>query len=234
MADLDVEQIRAVHAAATNGPYRWAGNTDYEDVRLAGAGGTEVFAIIEHDRTVDDPQSRAYAHYLSVVREKVDGEFRSLTEDDIAERVRQSIAYDEDEEQPPTYSALAFYVPGFAYEHARDRAVYQVARIRELPDDTPRSDERIYRADVVDVRNPNARFLRDSWAYVEFLLGENERVAADAGCVQRQLEAAMAGLGEVFQRFGDGEVGEVLRRTFAAIAAVEIPGDRRPEVTTDV
>ncbi len=185
MADLDVEQIRAAHEAATPGPYRWAGNTDYGDVRLAAANGSEVFALVDRERTVDDPQSRAYASYLELISEKIDGEFRPLTADEIAERVRAAIAYDEDEEQPPTYAALAFYVPGFAYEHARDNVTYEVTRYQDLPEGTPRSHEGIYRADVVDVRNPNARFLRDSWEYVEFLLGEvaalrGERDAATA------------------------------------------------------
>lgn len=187
----DVEQIRAAHAAATEGPYRWAGNTDYGDVRLVGHG-SEVFAIVPHDRTVDDPQSRALAEHLSMIREKVDGEFRPLTDDEIAERVRQSIAYDEDWEQPPTYDALAFYVPGFAYEHARDNAVYEVTRYKDLPEDTPRSHEGIYRADVVDVRNPNARFLRDSWAYVDYLLGEVDRLRAKDAAVTAFLAEAKA------------------------------------------
>jgi hypothetical protein len=179
-AALDIEAIRARHAAATPGPYRWAGNTDYGDVRLAAAGGSEVFALVERDRSHDDPESRAYASYLRDIQMKIDGEFRSLTDDEITAEVHRSIVQDEDDgdgnELFKTYKALAFYAPGFAYEHAVDRVTYEVTRYQDLPEDTPRSHPQIYRADVVDVRNPNARFLRDSWEDVRQLLAEVERL----------------------------------------------------------
>jgi hypothetical protein len=191
-APLDIEPIRARHAAATPGPYRWAGNTDYGDVRLAARGGSEVFALIDRERSVDDPQSRAYASYLSDISEVIDGRLRALTEGEIAERVRAAIAYDEDEEQPPTYPAIAFYRPGFAYEHAVDHVTYEVTRYQDLPEDTPRSHPRIYRADVVDVRNPNARFLRDSWEDVRRLLVEVDRQRAEVEQARAEWDAAVA------------------------------------------
>lgn len=44
-------------------------------------------------------------------------------------------------------------------ETAKDLMVYEVARNQNLPDDTPRNHPKVYRADVVDVRHPNARFM---------------------------------------------------------------------------
>lgn len=44
-------------------------------------------------------------------------------------------------------------------ETAKDLMVYEVARNQNLPDETPRSHPQVYRADVVDVRHPNARFM---------------------------------------------------------------------------
>lgn len=183
MADLDIEQIRATWQAATPGPYRWAGNTDYGDVRLAAAGGSEVFGLIDRDRSHDDPESRAYAEHLRDIQVKIDGEFRRLTDDEITDWVHRSIVAEEDDgdggEVMRTYKALAFYAPGRAYEHAVDHVTYEVTRYQDLPEDTPRSHPRIYRADVVDVRNPNARFLRASWESVDRLLAEVDRLTAE-------------------------------------------------------
>lgn len=172
---VDRATLRELLAAASSTPWRWSGNTDYEDVRLAAANGSEVFAVIDRDHTPDDPLSRAHTEYLRCIKVQIGGEFRRLTDEEIAEAVRVSMVDDQDgdgEEVPLTYKALAFYVPGFFYQHARDHAVYQVARIRELPDDTPRSDERIYRADVCDVRNPNAQLIRDGINALPGLLNE--------------------------------------------------------------
>lgn len=181
MADLDVEQIRAAHAAATPGPYRWAGNTDYGDVRLAAANGREVFALIARDRKPEDRATQGYRSHLRDIQihdrslSEGKGGYRDLTDEEIDDWTRTEWLEDE-HEQPRTDNVLAFYAPGFAYEYARDLAVFEVGRHRGLPDDTPDTDERIYRRDVVDVRNPNARFLRDSWSYVDHLLGEVERL----------------------------------------------------------
>lgn len=42
---------------------------------------------------------------------------------------------------------------------AKDLLVFEVARNQGLPDDTPSSDPRVYRQEVVDVRHPNAKFM---------------------------------------------------------------------------
>ncbi len=49
-----------------------------------------------------------------------------------------------------------------AIDVMRKLAVYEVARHQGLPDDTPRDHPKIYRADVVDVRNKTARFIAES------------------------------------------------------------------------
>lgn len=42
---------------------------------------------------------------------------------------------------------------------AKNRLVFEVARNQGLPDGTPRSHPKVYRADVVDVMHPNAEFI---------------------------------------------------------------------------
>lgn len=42
---------------------------------------------------------------------------------------------------------------------AKNRLVFEVARNQGLPDGTPRSHPKVYRADVVDVMHPNAKFI---------------------------------------------------------------------------
>ena len=64
-------------------------------------------------------------------------------------------------------------------------AVFEVARSQQLPDNTPADHPKIYRHDVVDVRNANGRFLAAAWqdiadllAYIE-VLERNQRQPHD-------------------------------------------------------
>jgi hypothetical protein len=197
MADLDIDQIRAAHEAATPGPYRWTGNTDNDEVRLIGLGRRktadgrslgrgDVLAVIRRERTSDSPGARGYANYIGDCEQVHDpslndgkGGYRQPTDGEVEQRVRDEWLTDQWGE--PAYdNALTVYDPERgAHEFALDLAVYEVARNQGLPDDTPRSHPKVYRADVVDVRNPNARFLRDSWEYVRFLLDEVDRLAGE-------------------------------------------------------
>lgn len=197
MSDLDTGTIRAALAAATPGPYRWSGNTDNDEVRLIGLGRRkdadgrdlgrgDVLAVIRRERTADSPGARGYASYIGDCEQIHDptlnegkGGYRQLTDEEVEERVRTDWLEDPWGE-PMHDNALTVFDPDRgAHKFALDLAVYEVARNQGLPDDTPRDHPRIYRADVVDVRNPNARFLRDSWAFVDHLLGEVDRLTAE-------------------------------------------------------
>jgi hypothetical protein len=182
VADFDVEQIRAAHAAATKGPWRWAGNTDHHDIRLIGNGvaAGDVLATLGRERKPEDRAARSYAVMVgeSYVSDG-NGGWRDKTDDEIAEQVEDEFLVDSVHGVPREDTVLAAFDPEVGvYRHACDLAVFEVGRNRGLPDDTPDTDERIYRRDVVDVRNPNARFLRDSWAYVDWLLAEVRRLRA--------------------------------------------------------
>jgi hypothetical protein len=184
VADLDVDQIRAAHAAATRGPWRWTGDTDYHDIRLVGSSvaAGDVLATLGRERKVDDRATRSYAVMVgeSYVSDG-NGGWRDKTDEEIAEQVEDEFLVDSVHGVPREDTVLAVFDPEVGvYRHARDLAVFEVGRNRGLPDDTPDTDERIYRRDVVDVRNPNARFLRDSWAYVDWLLRENDLLNAEA------------------------------------------------------
>lgn len=207
----DRASLRALLAAATGLPWRWAGNVDTGDVRLAGRArrsafdrqpdgsywsdgsyATEVFDVAGEERKPDDRGTHDYANYLREYVQMPDGAggYRPMTEEEIAEDVRTNWLEDHWGE-PRQDNRLRFYQPHpGGYRPARDLAVFEVARNRGLPDDTPRSDERIYRADVVDVRNPNARLIRDGINALPALL---DALDAAEGALERVRDVIEAG-----------------------------------------
>lgn len=170
---MNLDEIRARAAAATPAPWRWAGNMDNSDPRLTGNGG-EVFGHIDRDRHRDDAECKRFASYL---REQSisdgNGGWRSYTDAEVEQRVTDEWLED-DYGNPATDSRLAFYGdPGPFYHCARDLAVYSVA-----PDATRRNDKRVYRADIVGLRNPNAIFIAAARQDVDDLLAEVDRLNA--------------------------------------------------------
>ncbi len=176
----DIEEIRARAAAATPGPWKWRGNVDCDDPRLVGGPRfADIFGIIRRERTAEDRETKDFAHYLCEVEifdaslNDGKGGHRPYTDEEIDERVRED--WLEDPSGGPLYDQrLAFYCePGPFYHYARDLAVYEVC-----PTATTRSDPRVYRADIVGLRNPNAVFIAAARQDVDDLLAEIDRLSA--------------------------------------------------------
>ncbi|KNX38076.1 hypothetical protein [Luteipulveratus halotolerans] len=170
--ELDLDAIRARHAATTEGPWFWWGNTDNHSAALCGrqpgVGVCEVVSTVTVDRSTTGREA-------DVNRESL-REYTTMTEDQIEDEIRAWAA--ESWDQPRSDARLALTDENHIRRNVEDVAVYQVARAQGLPDDTPRDDERVYRADICDVRNPNGKFLAASWADVRDLIAEVERLRA--------------------------------------------------------
>lgn len=169
----DVEAIRARAAAATPGPWRWGGNVDHDDPRLIGKGG-DVFGHVPRERQRDDAECKRFASYL---REQSisdgNGGWQSYTDAEVEERVTDEWLED-DYGNPNADNRLAFYgEPGPFYHCARDLAVFAVC-----PEATSRDDQRVYRADIIGLRNPNAEFIAAARQDVDDLLAEVDRLNA--------------------------------------------------------
>lgn len=191
MLDLDPIQQRA--DAAFRGPWRWRGNTDTGDVRLVGRApawndpqrtmSCDILGTIGQERTADDPGAKAYAEYLrdTQVDDGVDPatgrrKWRSYTDAEIAEKVREDYVEDAWGEVRKD-QLIAFVDPAtHCYREARGLAVYEVAVAQGLPDDTPRDHPKVYRADIVGIRNPNAVFIEHARSDVDALLDEVTRL----------------------------------------------------------
>jgi hypothetical protein len=136
--ETDVDALREALAAATPGPWRWAGNTDTGEPRLTGRG-CDVLAIGYEPRSTtgrDADEVRSYARESGV-------------DEDEAVDMWANDQYGEPIKEP----RLWFYTDHLAVD-AREHAVYEVA-----PEATSREDPRVYRADLVDLRHPDARLI---------------------------------------------------------------------------
>lgn len=195
----DLAAIRARAAAAIGGPWKWRGNTDTGDVRLVGhilvddtrnpgwqrPYGLDVFGTIREERTVDDPGAKEYAEYLRDVRilDRVTREYRPYTADEIAQGVLDDWVNEKFSDEPRTDNYIAFVnATSHFYEAARDLAIYEVARAQGLPDDTPRDHPKVYRADLIGIRNANAEFIEHSRQDVDDLLAIID--AATQRCIE--------------------------------------------------
>lgn len=182
-----IDAIRERANAATPGPWVWRGNMDHEDPRLVGRnrvdedgkrrfpGMVEVLWSYLRERETDDPGADSYREYLHDTRWE-DGldddgrmKFRRLTDEEIEEKVKADWVTDAWGE-PIRESRMCFTAERVAADDARELAVFEVARAQGLPDDTPRSHERVYRADIVDVRHPDAQFIAHARQDVDTLL----------------------------------------------------------------
>lgn len=157
--DDQFEEIKQRAEAATPGPWSWRGNIDHADpylsCRLPGVGVCQVMGHVAVERTKDD---RAIQSYLDVLE----------TDED---RESALDAYLRDPYgQPISDQQLCFAIDGVLKE-ARGLAVFEVAPAAES-----RDDPRVYRADVVGVRHPDAEFLAHSRADVEWLIAEVVRL----------------------------------------------------------
>lgn len=166
------DEIRARWAETTPGPWFWWGNTDDHDVALCGRQpGLGVCEVISTVAVARDPDGADAERMRASLRDF------DLSEDDIAEAVTD---WSEDRwGEPRSDIRLAVTDADFNRHPVEALAVYQVARNQGLPDDTPREHPAVYRADVCDVRAPNAQALAAAWSDVRWLLGEVDRLTAE-------------------------------------------------------
>lgn len=149
-------ELRATAEAAQQGSWWWGGNLGHHrgDVELRavvpgdGHGVVDVLRQLPVERTPADADT-AFADIQDVL---------DITDNEIQ---NMKAAWLSDEyEDIRTDNRLAF---GDPLQHvvtaAREIAVFEVARNQSLPDDTPADHPKVYRYDVVDVRNANARHI---------------------------------------------------------------------------
>lgn len=136
-------------------PWFWWGDADTHAIALCGRqpgmGVSEVLSTIGVDR---DPDSRD----AKMVRDAL-MEYSDMSEEDADEYVREDWCTDGND-GTRSDNRLALTDENYIRHPVEDLAVFTVARAQGLPDDTPRSDRRIYRAQVCDVRNINGRFIQ--------------------------------------------------------------------------
>lgn len=188
---LDLEAIKARAEAATPGPWRWRGNTDTDDPRIVGGPSRHtVLVVMRRQRKADDREAKSFDAHLrecDVPVEDADADgktrYRPLTDEEVADRVRDE--WLEDPWGGPAYDLrLAFRDPETnIMGYARDMAVYEVC-----PDATGRDDKRVYRADVVGLRHPDAEFIAHAREDVDALIAEVERLTARLAEARSQLE----------------------------------------------
>lgn len=155
--DLDALEATARAAAAmAPGNWFWRGNTDHEEPSLncivPSLGRVEVLGHCPVDRVRDSFEAREYINRLEDC-------FGTLAEEDKECYLREWLWADEDYEVVNTDSRLTVTDERNVKQPVRDLVVYEVARHRNLPDDTPRTHGGIHRGNIVDVRNPIAQHL---------------------------------------------------------------------------
>lgn len=142
-----IGRTRQLLAKAPGGPWWWAGNIDHrEDVYLAarvpGVGVTSVLSAI--------PEEMSEADWGRLWDE--DSDLQDCVDRDAYIDYQMT-------GEPRRHIAFLDSPESLMMERGRDRAVFEVARNQNLPDDTPRTHPKVYRADVVAVRNPIADLL---------------------------------------------------------------------------
>lgn len=150
---MNREDLRRLAEAATPGPWFWWGNTDNHSVALCGRqpglGVCEVISTIGVERSTAGREADRLRSDLA--------EYTDMNLSDIEDAV-QEWAFDE-YDQPRIDQRLSVTDENHIRRTAEELAVYEVARAQGMPDDTPRDHERIYRADVCDLRATNARYI---------------------------------------------------------------------------
>lgn len=187
MDDKQIQEIRERVSKTTPGPWFWYGNTDNHSISLAGRqpglGVCEVLSTIRVDRSTTSRDADSFRSSLS--------DLTDLTEEEIEKEVL-AWAFD-DYGNHRSDNRIALTDENYIRQDAEELAVYQVARAQGLPDDTPRDHPKVYRADIVDVRNANGKFLAHSKGDVEALLSEVDKLQAFVADVDKALQGAAEG-----------------------------------------
>ena len=164
MTDLDIEAIRARSDAAAPGPWWWGGNVDHHgDVGLRGR--KPGSGVIDIMRNAPEDVDEASAG-------------REWDTTDASDWIGR-VDYIEWRTHNPKDHLAFLREDELFVEHGRNLAIFEVARNQGLPDDTPRDHPKIYRGDVVGVRNANAEFIAHARADIPALLAEVESLRTD-------------------------------------------------------
>jgi hypothetical protein len=166
---VDLDAIEARLKGTSPGPWMWRGSVDHGgDIYLAAKGEhglQEVLGTVGVDRVVRDRD----------IEDCMDG--TGWSRETAKEWLERVWAYDPVKDGPREDQRICFFEPNPGIlKTGAELAVFQVARARGIPDDTPRTDPRIYRGDIVDVRNPDARFIAAARQDVEDLVAEVKRL----------------------------------------------------------
>ena len=150
---MNREELRRLAETATPGPWFWWGNSDNHSIALCGRqpglGACEVISTVSVERSTTGREADQLRSDLA--------EYTDMSLSEIEDAV-QEWAFDE-YGQPRIDQRLSVTDENHIRRAAEELAVYEVARAQGLPDDTPRDHERIYRADVCDLRATNARYI---------------------------------------------------------------------------
>lgn len=203
---MNLEEIEKRVTAATQGPWHWSGNVDYSDPILStwlpGLGRCNVMSHFDVERSADSRQADEYRSYLFDCGDLITQQDRAdiqdaitldttITDDSeaedlyekrcealIKERVEEAVAdwLTDQYGAPIRESRLAFADEHNMMHEARKMAIFEVAR-----DVTDRDDPKVYRADIVGLRHPDADFIAHSRQDVEDLIAEVKRLRALVG-----------------------------------------------------
>lgn len=163
---VDVDALTALLAAATSGPWTWAGNIDSGEPYLASRApgmGASVLAIGWEPRSTN---GKAAEEVRSYARE-------SGMDEDIAVDMWAHDQYG----SPIKESRLWFYTDHLAVE-ARNLVTFEVA-----PQATSREDPAVYRADITGIRHPDAQLIVEVVNAAPRLLDEIRDLRSRLACV---------------------------------------------------
>lgn len=171
MTPDDLQAARDLVAAATPGPWHWAGNIDNGEPYLAtwipGAGRCQVLSIGGEERKESDPGAESLRSYLRECdydEAAIEAEVHTWMHDSYGSPVREP--------------RLQF-VTDLMCVNAREHVVYEVA-----PEATSRDDKAVYRADIVDIRHPDARLIAAAPDLITRLLDHVDALAAQVSAVR--------------------------------------------------
>jgi hypothetical protein len=155
-------EIRARAAAATPGPWGWRGNIDYGCPSLRARhpkfGITDVLTQVSVERTADDPALQGIEDYDADTRAEI---IENYLRDHWGEPIKEQ--------------HLAFVTDDMLVE-ARQLVEFEVA-----PNATTRKDPKVYRADIVGIRHPDAEFIAAARADIDWLIAEVDRLRETTG-----------------------------------------------------
>lgn len=162
LSSEDRAKIQARTDAATGEAWHWAGNTDtgepYLATWLSGWGRCQVMSIGSEERTAD---GREADKVRSTAREFDLGDPEELVEEWMHDASGGVIS------DP----RLSFMSDDVILVDARNLAIYEVA-----PNALTRDDPKVYRADVVGIRHPDAEFIAHARTDIPKLLAELTRI----------------------------------------------------------